>query len=220
VRDPITEWARRRGQEVIKHDPEDFGGRQFTGITDEEVQQRLCVAKGCGERAITQSGVMDAATPGELRIFVMCRGHLLATTLATLSVLGDPNAIHHVNALAEQLDYSLLELARLSMPVVVPPKDFRCADCGGGQMAAETQGMFRGKRWIHTCGLTINEATKLSPDLINTLGGGTVTTSGPAPRLHTWACKLDTDHEGACEPDGIEDEDEPVRTAYEKPVEP
>src|SRR5690242_16588826 len=49
-----------------------------------------------------------------------------------------------------------MERPQLSQPLkpltVCAPKDWRCGECGG-QLAAETVGMFAGKRWVHTCGV-------------------------------------------------------------------
>lgn len=37
------------------------------------------------------------------------------------------------------------------------PEEWRCGRCGEGQLMSETQGMFTGRRWIHTCGVTAAE---------------------------------------------------------------
>jgi hypothetical protein len=40
--------------------------------------------------------------------------------------------------------------------IACTPQDWRCGECGG-QLAPETIGMYKGTRWIHTCGESIRD---------------------------------------------------------------
>lgn len=41
-------------------------------------------------------------------------------------------------------------------PIACNPEDWECGVCGG-KAAAETVGMFTGRRWVHTCGESLND---------------------------------------------------------------
>lgn len=44
-------------------------------------------------------------------------------------------------------------------PIRCRMEDWECVDCGG-RAAAETVGMFSGRRWVHTCGESVNDRAR------------------------------------------------------------
>jgi hypothetical protein len=153
--------------EEIKHDPSKFGGRQYGLLSLPEIGQRLCVAEGCGNPGYTQSAVSDDETPDQLRLFIVCQEHALAAALSLLFTIKDPDAIQRGAAIAANYGVDWNLYLHKSVEVSLP-NEWRCALCGG-QMAPETAGMFKGQRWVHTCGITTREATKLKPSEIDKL---------------------------------------------------
>lgn len=146
--------------EVIKHDPAIFGGWQSTQMSPEEVSSRLCVAKGCGDSGFLQVLVWPPEDSDKPTLRIVCKRHLVKVVLAMGVVLGDPSPVGEAMDLLRRIglasDAAWLREKPYAEPVM--PEDFRCLACdGNGRLMPETQGMFSGRRWVHTCGETLRE---------------------------------------------------------------
>jgi hypothetical protein len=141
--------------EQIKHDARDFGGLQFALLSPEEVAQRMCCATGCGNPGYLQQLLSVPDDPPEvynaIGLRIICRVHLVRICLAIGTVLGDPSPTGEAMDVARRSGLEWVRFLR-ERPKAEPinPEEFHCIICGG-RLMAETQGMFSGRRWIHTC---------------------------------------------------------------------
>lgn len=144
--------------ETFKRDRREFGGQQFVFMSPEEIASRMCCAKGCGEPGYVQTMVSVPDDPPEiyaaLGLRIMCKWHLVRVALAIATVLGDPSPSGEAMDVARRVGVDWSVFLR-DKPIAEPiqPEEFRCLTCGG-QLAAETVGMFSGRRWVHTCGVS------------------------------------------------------------------
>jgi len=129
---------------AVKVYADEFGGFQVGRLPTEQVEARLCCARGCD-----RLGKVQIDVPGGYR--VVCGRHAVLVLMMTLGLLGDPSPVSEVREYAEQLgvDWQLLLQAEPIHPTL--PENFSCLRCGGKYLA-ETIGMFRGTRYIHNCG--------------------------------------------------------------------
>lgn len=130
-------------EESLKHSPDEFGGFQTFRMPSEAVQSRRCCARFCPEL-----GKAQLAVPGGYR--VVCARHSVLVLLHTLGVLGDPSPIAEVRLHADRLGISWESFLETHPIHPTLPEAFSCMRCGGGFLL-ETQGMFAGKRYVHTC---------------------------------------------------------------------
>lgn len=150
-----------RDSEVIKNDSKSYGGWQTYTMTSEQLAQRMCVAKGCAEPGYIQTLLWPPGDSEPPMLRILCRRHIVKVSLAMSVVLGDPSPVGEVNDLLRRMGEpgpaaDWLRERPYTEPIM--PEDFRCLACAGtGRLMPETQGMFSGKRWIHTCGETVRE---------------------------------------------------------------
>lgn len=131
--------------EALKRQAQQFGGIQYALLEAEEVKARLCAARWCGNPGIGQ--VIDAEG-----YRVLCAAHMLRLYLVMYVLLGNPMYIDDAQRQAKALGIEWSAMLRdRPLPEPIAPEEFRCILCGG-QMTAETVGMFSGRRWVHTCG--------------------------------------------------------------------
>jgi hypothetical protein len=141
--------------EVIKHDPGEYGGWQNYNMTPDVLLQRLCVARRCGNPGYIQMLTWPPEDNDPPTLRILCRSHLVKVSMAIAVVLGDPSPVGEVNDLLRRMGVEGVAADWLrEYPYAEPlmPEDFRCLACGGaGRLMAETQGLYKGRRWIHTC---------------------------------------------------------------------
>lgn len=135
--------------EILKRDPNEFGGIQFRSLTPEEIVQRTCAAKFCSWRGRSQVQIPSVENFPTFRVY--CGPHWIKIQMMTAVLLGDPSPFEEARQLAEKLNIDWGLVASLQPKDALPPEAFICATCAGG-MIVETVGMFTGKRYIHTCG--------------------------------------------------------------------
>jgi hypothetical protein len=136
--------------EIIKRDPEEFGGLQFKFLDAHELAWRMCCRRGCSYPArvqLTQPRILSSE-PASYR--TLCAKHFVQLVLITNAFLGDPSPATEANAMADFLGVSG-DWRRAAVPGF-HPEGSRCVECGG-TFVAETTGMFSGKRYVHTCGV-------------------------------------------------------------------
>lgn len=135
--------------EIIKHNTSEFGGIQFRVLEPEELAQRFCCARWCGSPGYSQ---LAAADGKDMQTYyrVICKVHAVRVSAAIAVVFGDAS-LADARSLADNIGIGWEQFLR-DRPFVEPiaPEEFRCILCGGN-MIAETVGMFSGRRWIHTC---------------------------------------------------------------------
>jgi hypothetical protein len=122
-------------------------------LYDSECMKRFCCAYGCA-----RPGVSQMTIPGmdPRRYRVICSVHLVMLTMLTCAGVGDPSAFGEAQRVAQLIGLDWNELVDAEPLQVVSPEKFVCLHCGG-RMQAETIGMYSGKRWIHTCGISMRE---------------------------------------------------------------
>jgi hypothetical protein len=148
--------------EVIKHNPRQYCGWQTKALSESDVRQRMCVATGCSNPGYSQA-VLGATWGHKMNLaVVVCKRHMLLISLDAWVRLGNPDAIDEAKNLAERLEIDW-QPEEMKQTPVSQPEDWRCGECGG-QLAAETAGMFKGRRWVHTCGTTTREAANVGVD--------------------------------------------------------
>ena len=133
--------------EIIKRNPEEFGGMQTKILTVEEAAKRLCARAFCGS-----PGRVQTMIPGEGgRMFrVICGRHFVMMMIIQAAVLGDPSPLAEGRRLAAQFGIPFENIPDLDVPQIVNLDTALCERCGGGSIK-ETVGMFAGYRWVHTC---------------------------------------------------------------------
>jgi hypothetical protein len=150
--------------EVIKHNPRQYCGWQTKALSESDVRQRLCVATGCNNPGYSQA-VLGATWGHKMNLAVIvCKRHMLLVSLDAWVRLGNPDAIDEAKNLAERLEIDW-QPEEMKQTPISQPEDWRCGECGG-QLAAETAGMFKGRRWVHTCGITTREAANVGVDSV------------------------------------------------------
>lgn len=144
------------GMESFKRKPEEFGGIQDWRMSAEELLLRYCCARGCGSPGYVQMALPRLA--GRDGLFrALCRKHFVQMVYVQSAFLGDPSPEGEAREIAETIGMPFDPLRDLDAASVFSPRFARCLDCGGG-FVAETQGMYAGQRYIHTCGVTNREA--------------------------------------------------------------
>lgn len=138
--------------EHIKHDPNDFGGLQSKQMSSEEIGQRLCCATGCASFGYRQIEILETE-PTQYRI--ICQRHEVLVWLLISASLGDPNPSQEAERIAEAIGMPFHLIKTLEPSYTVSPERFICLQCGG-RMIPETVGMFSGRRWVHTCGISVH----------------------------------------------------------------
>lgn len=140
--------------EIIKRNPNEFGGVQTTLLSETERAARLCAAKFCGHPGYVQQ-ILPGSITEELtgRTYrVICKLHYILQTMLMAAGLGDDSPMGEARAAADEVGLDWAEFLKARpIPVPVQPQEFLCLLCGG-RMMSETVGMFSGRRWIHTCG--------------------------------------------------------------------
>ena len=134
--------------EQLKLNPEDFGGLQTRQLTITEAQQRYCAKKNCSDR-----GRVQIAIPGEdLRLWrVLCARHFIMIMIIQAHALGDPSPLGEGRRLAEKMGILDAQIPDPGgVPTLVDLSKAICDKCGGSMMT-ETIGMFKGRRFVHTC---------------------------------------------------------------------
>lgn len=144
--------------EETKTDAADFGGVQDRVLRRDEIAWRMCCARGCsfpGAVQMPMPRINNETTP---LWRVLCRQHFIQIIFVMDAFLGDPSPASEANRLADVLGYGgdPLRHWKDSTALVFNPEFARCASCGGG-FVAETIGMFSGRRYVHTCGVTAAE---------------------------------------------------------------
>lgn len=134
--------------ESIKHDPEEFGGFQTEVLTPEEAQERYCARRFCANRGEVQISIPDPSDSETYR--VLCAQHFIMSIVVQSAILGDPAPFGEGKQLCEKfgLDFDSILLAQV--PTIVDLRRAVCDRCGGGMMV-ETVGMYKGRRFVHTC---------------------------------------------------------------------
>lgn len=132
--------------EILKHKAEEYGGFQAGRLTTEQVSQRLCCARFCSASGKVQ---MPVGFGGGFR--VLCGRHAVLVSAMVLGALGETSPTSELRDMATRLgvDWNEFRLTEPRHPTT--PETFVCLTCGGGYIT-ETTGMFKGKRYIHTCG--------------------------------------------------------------------
>lgn len=130
--------------EVVKTEPGEFAGFLVERLTTDQLTLRLCAAAGCGDRAVSLLKIPGGYRP-------VCGRHAVIAQLLINAILGDPAPAMSAREYAERLgvDWAVVRASEPKHPT--SPESFVCINCGGGYLV-ETQGMFAGKRYIHTCG--------------------------------------------------------------------
>lgn len=131
--------------EIVKRNPDEFGGFQTERIDPTEVHLRMCCARGCPMPSIVQLAVPT----GGWRC--VCGRHAVLSHMMTLGILGDTSPVAEIKTICEAigLDFDAILKSEPKHPTL--PENFACLRCGGGYLA-ETIGMYAGKRYIHNCG--------------------------------------------------------------------
>lgn len=130
--------------DAVKMYGDDFGGFQVGRLPWEQVKARFCCARFCHSTGMTQ-------VPFSGGYRVVCGRHAVVILMMTLGVLGDPSPVPEVREYARKLGVDWDRLMETEPRHPVLPEHFVCGRCGGGYLM-ETQGMFTGKRYVHTCG--------------------------------------------------------------------
>lgn len=138
--------------EHIKHDPHDFGGLQTSLLSSEDISQRLCAASGCAAFGHRQIEIPETQ-PTQYRI--VCKRHDVLIWLLISASLGDPNPSQEAERIAEAIGMPFDLIKTMEPSYTVSPERFICLQCGG-RLMAETAGMFSGRRWVHTCGVSVH----------------------------------------------------------------
>lgn len=133
--------------ELIKHNADEYGGVQFAILDPVEIEQRLCCADSCGVHGFAQIQV-PCEEPEQYRI--ICKRHLVLIQLMIAACTGDPSPALEAKRIAESIGLSWAFVLSMEAKHAVRPENFICFTCGGTMMA-ETQGMYKGRRWVHTC---------------------------------------------------------------------
>lgn len=133
--------------EIIKKDPDEFGGMQTKVLSVEEAKQRYCCRKFCAT-----PGMIQMMIPGEAgKAFrVVCARHFIMLMIIQAAVLGDPSPVAEGKRLAEKYGIPFDNIPDVDVPQIVDFKTAICDRCGG-KAFSETVGMYAGRRWIHTC---------------------------------------------------------------------
>lgn len=140
-----------RGLEALKHNYEDFGGIQSFLLPQPMIEQRICCARSCPHSGFVQVQI-PLETPEQYR--VLCKSHYVLTCMMTAAALGDPAPAEEAKRVAEAINMDWSTFLRVVEPKhAVQPENFICMKCGGA-MVPETVGMYSGKRWVHTCGVS------------------------------------------------------------------
>jgi hypothetical protein len=147
--------------EQVKRNPMDFGGIQFSILTPEELPWRMCAARGCGYPGAIQMPQARLSNAGK-SWRVLCIRHFIQVIFLIDAFLGDPSPATEAQHIADELGFigDALRNWKEDVTAVFNPEASRCSRCGGGWVA-ETQGMFTGRRYIHTCGVTARDARPL-----------------------------------------------------------
>jgi hypothetical protein len=145
--------------EEVKRNPMDFGGLQFTLLTKQEMAWRMCAAKGCGYPGAMQMPQPRLSNEAVKSWRVLCNRHFIQVIFLMDAFLGDPSPATEAQHLADQLGLVGDQFRNWKQDVtaVFNPEFSHCSKCGGGWVA-EQQGMFSGRRYVHTCGVTVRDA--------------------------------------------------------------
>lgn len=155
--------------EIIKRNPEDFGGFQDVVLTPEERVARYCAVAGCASSGYTQIGMpkykSDSSQQPVSTYRLVCRLHVVLMTILIDSFYGDPSPLTEARKMAQHvgLDFVMLIDEASARPGgdeglgLFNPAYARCVNCGGA-FIGEKQGMYTGTRYVHTCGVTAAEA--------------------------------------------------------------
>lgn len=137
--------------EMIKHDPEEFGGLQTEVLCWEDISNRICASRGCGQPGEVQLQMVVPAAEGP-QYRILCSSHIILYMLLFGAIMGDPSAAANAREIADLLGISWqLFLEKQGVAAPIDPEQFRCLRCGG-RMQGERVGMLTGTRYIHTCG--------------------------------------------------------------------
>ncbi len=145
--------------EDIKTNAADFGGIQDRVLTKLELESRMCCARGCSTCGAVQMPLPRLKGEETPLWRILCRKHFIQMIFLVDAFLGDPSPNCEANRIADQLgaDPALyLRHWKDSIAAIFNPEFARCAKCGGG-FVAESIGMYSGKRYVHTCGVTAAE---------------------------------------------------------------
>jgi hypothetical protein len=145
--------------EQSKRDAREFGGLQFRHLSKEELVWRMCCARGCGYPAAMQMPQPRMSNDDLPTWRTLCSRHFIQVVFLMDAFLGDPSPATEAARFAEALGIvgDALRNWKEDVTAVFNPASSRCSRCGGG-FVAETQGMFVGRRYVHTCGVTARDA--------------------------------------------------------------
>ena len=131
--------------EIVKRNPEEFGGFQIERIDPSEVYLRMCCARGCSAPSLVQLAVPT----GGFR--TVCGRHAVLSHMMVLGILGDTSPVGEIRTICATIGIDFDQILRSEPKHPTLPENFICLRCGGGYLA-ETIGMFAGgKRYIHNC---------------------------------------------------------------------
>lgn len=144
--------------EEVKTNAADFGGIQSRVLTRKEIAWHMCCAKGCAFTGAVQVPLPRLSNEETPLWRILCQQHFIQIIFVMDAFLGDPSPASEASRMADALGYGgdPLRHWKDSVALIFNPEFARCARCGGS-FVAETIGMFSGKRYVHTCGITAAE---------------------------------------------------------------
>lgn len=134
--------------EQIKRDSNEFGGFQVERLPEGELAQRLCARRFCGAEGYLQL-VIPFEIPKMYRI--VCKRHFVMMMMISAAAMGDPSPVGEARRIAEAIGFDWALMGEIEPLNIMTPESFVCSKCGE-KMLPETVGMYKGLRWIHTCG--------------------------------------------------------------------
>lgn len=134
--------------EQIKRNPDEFGGLQVRLLTENEMLQRLCARRFCSSGGHIQISI-PFETPPMYRIF--CKRHFVMLMMVSAAAMGDPSPVGEAQRISDVIGFDWKEMSSIEPLHLITPDSFVCSICGG-RLMSETAGMYKGLRWIHTCG--------------------------------------------------------------------